>query len=129
MNSRKQEAKDKTIVCERNKTNEKRKNISVLFSFFSFLSQAEKLFFRFAEKIFSDSVKTYQNPEKFDDKGGKVEVEIKRKNNEARARSVEQGIKQTFAFDAFGLKQNVSDDDRCHPDRTDNVIPRKIHKT
>ncbi len=114
MNSRKQE--DKTIACEKNEKNEKRKNTYVLFSFFSFLSQAEKLLFRFAEKIFSDSEKTYQNPEKFDDKGGKVEVKIERKNYQNRARSIEQRIEQTFAFNAFGLQQNVGEDDESDTD-------------
>jgi hypothetical protein len=55
-------------------------------------------------KVFCDSVKAYQNPEKFYDECGEIEIVNQRNDDEARARRVQQRVVNAFAFYSPGLQ-------------------------
>lgn len=78
------------------------------------------------QKIFPDAEEANQKPEKFDYKGGKVEVETEGDNYQARSRSVEQGIYQRVAARFFELKQNVSDNYYKNAESADKIKPMHI---
>lgn len=74
-------------------------------------------------KIFPDAEQAYQKPEKFDYKGGKVEVETERDDYQARAERIEQRINQRVAARFFELQQNVSDNYYKNAESSDKIIP------
>jgi hypothetical protein len=51
----------------------------------------------FLQKIFYNSVKANQNPEKFYDESGEIEIEDERNDYQTRADGIKQRIKNTLA--------------------------------
>jgi len=58
----------------------------------------------FLQKIFNNSVNANQHPEKFYDKRGNIKIKDERKDNQRRARRIENRIRQSLAFNASGLQ-------------------------
>jgi hypothetical protein len=68
------------------------------------------------QKIFNNSVNANQHPEKFYDERGEIEIERERKNYQTRADGVQDRVKQSVAFNASGLQQNIRENNRRHAD-------------
>jgi predicted membrane protein len=78
-------------------------------------------------KIFNDSIDADQHPKKFYDERRKIKIEDERKDNQTRACGVEHRVNQRFAFDFFGLQQNIRENDEKNADRTDKIIKCIVH--
>ncbi len=82
-----------------------------------------------AQQEFSNSEQANQKPKEFDDKCGEIKTKNERNDNQRRARRIQARIRQSVAFKAFGLQQNIRADNQDCADRSDQIEPGVIHKS
>jgi hypothetical protein len=81
----------------------------------------------FLQKIFYNSVKANQNPEKFYDESGEIEIEDERNDYQTRADGIKQRIKNTLAANFSELQKNVCENYNGDANRADKIIPSVLH--